>query len=391
MMNIGHHLARFREQQVPDQPRLARRSLPRAPLMPTLAASRAPHPPPSPAPGARIRIGFVPLTDAAPILVAHAHGLFRKRGLEVELSREVGWATVRDKVIYRELDAAHAVAPMLVATTLGLGCLATPCLSAHVLNAHGNAITLSTALWKRGVRDASTLRDEIRRIRHERLLVLGVVFGCSAQHIILRDWLRGAGIDPDKDLRIVVVPPPQLHRNLAAGTIDGYCVGDPWNTLAVREKTGWIVATSAALAPGHPEKVFMVREDFAAARPEEHLALVSALQEAARLCDEPAFRPELAKLLSRPEFINLPARLLAPALVGPLDLGDGGDSVSAENYIRFFRDEAHVPSPLRAQWMIDGLVRHGVIAKGLSPPADLARRVFRADLCAQARARHAAA
>lgn len=358
-----------------------------------MASSLSPRPPSSPtvAPsGSRIRIGFIPLTDAAPILVAHAHGLFKKRGLDVELSREVGWATVRDKIIYRELDAAHAVAPMVVATTLGLGCLATPCLSACVLNAHGNALTLSTALWKRGVRDAATLRAEIQQTRHERLLVLGVVFGCSAQHIILRDWLRGAQIDPDKDLRIVVVPPPQLHRNLAAGTIDGYCVGDPWNSLAVREKTGWIAATSAELAPGHPEKAFMVREDFAAARPDEHLALVSALQEAAIVCDDPGFRPELTRLLSRPEFVNVPARLLAPALVGPIELGGGREPVSAENYIRFSRDEANVPTPLRAQWMIDGLLRHGVIARGVVPPPDLARRVFRSDLFSQARARHAA-
>jgi ABC-type nitrate/sulfonate/bicarbonate transport system substrate-binding protein len=340
--------------------------------------------------GSRIRIGFIPLTDAAPIVVAQTHGFFKKRGLDVELSREVGWATVRDKIVYRELDAAHCVAPMLVATTLGLGCIATPCLSAYVLNAHGNALTLSTSLWKRGVRDAFTLRDEIQRTRHERLLVLGVVFGCSAQHIILRDWLRGAQIDPDKDVRIVVVPPPQLHRNLAAGTIDGYCVGDPWNTLAVREKTGWIVATSADLAPGHPEKAFMVREDFAAARPDEHLALVSALHEAALLCDDVDFRPELARLLSRPEFVNVPPRLLSPALCGPLELGGGREPVSADNYIRFARDDANCPSPLRAQWMIDGLLRHGIVARNTPIPADFARRVFRSDLFAQARARHAA-
>lgn len=341
-------------------------------------------------PGSRIRVGFVPLTDAAPILVAHAHGLFKKLGLDVELSREVGWATVRDKIIYRELDAAHCVAPMVVATTLGLGCLATPCLSACVLNAHGNALTLSAALWKRGVRDAATLREEIVRTRHERLLVLGVVFGCSAQHIILRDWLRGAQIDPGKDVRIVVVPPPQLHRNLAAGTIDGYCVGDPWNSLAVREKTGWIAATSAELAPGHPEKAFIVREDFAASRPEEHLALVAALQEAAVLCDDPGFRPELARLLARPEFVNVPVRLITPALVGPIDLGGGREPVSADDYIRFSRGEANVPAPPRAHWMIDGLSRHGVIPRGAVPPDDLARRVFRPDLFAQARARRGA-
>lgn len=345
----------------------------------------------SPALGGRLRLGFIPLTDAAPILVAHTHGLFTRHGLDVELSREVGWATVRDKIIYRELDASHAVAPMVVSTTLGVGCLATPCLSAYVLSAHGNAITLSSALWKRGVRDAATLRDEIRRTRHERLLVLGVVFTHSAQNIILRDWLRGAQIDPDKDVRIVVVPPPQLHRNLAAGTLDGYCVGDPYNSQAVREKTGWIATTSAHLAPGHPEKALLVREDFAVARAEEHLSLVAALQEAAVLCDDPAFRPELVKLLARPEYLNLPPKTLAPALLGPLDLGQGDEPVSAENYIRFSASEANVPTPLRAQWIIDGLVRHGLVPKGVALPADLARRVFRSDLFSQARARHGAA
>ncbi len=337
--------------------------------------------------GGRLRLGFIPLTDAAPILIAQTLGLFAKRGLDVELSREVGWATVRDKIIYRELDASHAVAPMVVSTTLGLGCLASPCLTACVLSAHGNSITLSAALWQAGVRDATTLRDEIRRTRHERLLVLGVVFTHSAQHIILRDWLRGAQIDPDKDVRIVVVPPPQLHRNLAAGTIDGYCVGDPYNTQAVREKTGWIAAISANLAPGHPEKIFMVREDFATARAEEHLALVSALQEAAVICDDEGFRPELVRILARPEYLNVPAKTLAPALIGPLELGRGAETVSAAHYLRFARDEANVPTPLRAQWMIDGFVRHGLMPKGQGLPPDLARRVFRADLFSQARAR----
>lgn len=341
--------------------------------------------------GSPLRIGFIPLTDASPLIVAHTQGLFARRGLEVRLSREVGWATVRDKIIYRELDAAHAVAPMVMAATLGLGCLPTPCVTAYALNAHGNAITLSTALWKRGVRDVDTLREEIVRTRHERLLVLGVVFACSAQNILLRDWLRSARIDPDKDVRIVVVPPAQLHRNLAAGTLDGYCVGDPWNSLAVREKTGWIAATSAELSPGHVEKIFMVREDFAVARAEEHLALVAALAEAAVLCDAPEFRPELVKLLARPEYLDVPARIIAPALVGPFALGAERGAVEATDYIRFHAREANVPTQARAQWIIDGLVRHGLVPKGQIIPPDLVRRVFRADLFAQSRARHGAA
>jgi two-component system, oxyanion-binding sensor len=334
--------------------------------------------------GTRLRVGFIPLTDAAPLIVAHEEGLFRKRGLTVELSREVGWATIRDKIIYRELDAAHAVAPMLLATSLGLGCLATPCLSACVLNAHGNAITLSTSLWTRGVRDAATLRTEIMRTRHEKLLVLGVVFAQSAQNIILRDWLRGAQIDPDRDVRIVVVPPAQVHRNLAAGTLDGYCVGEPWNTLAVREKTGWVAAISADLAPGHPEKVLMVREDFAVGRPDDHLALVSSVVEAAGLCRSPDYRHGLIKLLARPEYLNLPTKLIAPALEGPFGLGAELGSRPADDYIRFHAHEANSPTPLRAQWLIDGLVRHGLIPAGTVLPPNLARRVFRSDLYTQA-------
>lgn len=341
--------------------------------------------------GSALRVGFIALTDAAPLIVAQTQGIFRRLGLTVRLSREVGWATVRDKMIYRELDASHAVAPMAAATTLGLGCLPTPCVTAFVLNAHGDAITLSTALWKRGVRDAATLRDEITRIRHERLPVLGVVFACSAQNILLRDWLRAAGIDPEKDVRIVVVPPAQLHRNLAAGTLDGYCVGDPWNSLAVREKTGWIAATSAQISTGHPEKVLMVREDFAVARAEEHLALVAAAAEAAALCDDPAFRPELVKILARPEYLDVPARVLAPALVGPFALGAELGSVDAADYIRFHAQDANTPTPTRAQWIIDGLVRHGLVPRGQAVPTDLARRIFRADLHAQALARHRAA
>ncbi|MEY4487858.1 MAG: hypothetical protein RIQ79_366 [Verrucomicrobiota bacterium] len=339
--------------------------------------------------GARLRVGFIPLTDAAPLIVAHEHGLFRKRGLDVELSREVGWATIRDKIIYRELDAAHAVAPMVLSTSLGLGCLPTPCLTACVLSAHGNAVTLSAQLWKRGVRDASTLRDEIVRTRHERPLVLGVVLAHSAQNIILRDWLRSAQIDPDRDVRIVVVPPPQLHRNLAAGTVDGYCVGDPWNTLAVSEKTGWIAAVSADLAQGHPEKVLMVREDFAVARSPEHLALVAAVAEAAVICGDAAFRPELIKLLARTEYLNLPARVLSPALLGPIALGAGQGSREATDYIRFHDHEANIPTPMRAQWIIDGLLRHGLIPAGTVVPPAFAQRVFRSDLYTQALRRQA--
>ncbi len=334
-----------------------------------------------------LRIGFIPLNDAAPIIVAHEHGLFHRHGLNVTLCREVGWATIRDKIIYRELDAAHALGAMVLSTTLGLNCLPCPSLTAFVLNTHGNCITLSEELWQRGVRDAATMRDEIIRSRHERTYVFGVVFAHSSHRIHLCDWLRSAGVHPEKDVRIVVVPPPQLFRNLVAGTIDGYCVGDPWNSLAVREKTGWCVATSSELAPGHPEKVLMVRQDFAANEGERHLALVSALAEAATLCDDPSFRPELARLLARREYLNLPERVVAASLLGPLELGHDRRT-DAASFIHFHRDGANDPSAAKAAWLIDGFTRHRLFPPGHDLPRDLGRRTFRSDLYHQAVRKH---
>ncbi len=326
-----------------------------------------------------LRIGFIALNDAAPIIVAQEHGFFKKHGLAVTLSREVGWATIRDKVIHRELDAAHALGAMLISTRLGLNCLPTDCLTALVLNTNGNCITLSEDLWQRGVRDARSLRDEIVRSRHERTYVFGVVFAHSAQRILLCDWLRSGGIDPEKDVRVVIVPPPQLFRNLAAGTIDGYCVGDPWNSLAVREKTGWCPDLSPTLAAGHAEKVFMVLNDFAETRAGEHLALVAALAEAAALCDKPDFRPELCTLLARKEYLNVPARVIQSSLVGPFEAGHN-THFPATDFIQFHRNAANDPSAAKAAWLIEGFKRNRFLPAGVTIPADLGAKIFRSDL-----------
>ena len=326
-----------------------------------------------------LRIGFIALNDAAPIIVAHENGIFQKHALSVELSREVGWATVRDKVIHRELDAAHALGAMVISTNLGLNCLPCECLTGFVLNTNGNCITLSEDLWTRGVRDAATMRDEVIRSRHDRTYVFGVVFAHSSHRIHICDWLRSGGIDPEKDVRVVVVPPPQLFRNLAAGTIDGYCVGDPWNSLAVREKIGWCPAISPDLAPGHAEKVVMVRSDFAESRAEEHLAMIAALAEAAALCDEPDFRPELCKILARREYLNVPVRVIQSSLVGPFDYGHGR-TVSADDFIHYHRNGANDPTAAKAAWLIEGFNRHRFLPAGVTVPSDLGARAFRSDL-----------
>ena len=329
-----------------------------------------------------LRIGFVALTDAAPIVMAKEQGLFSKHGIDVELSREVGWATIREKIIYGELDAAHAPAPMLWSTRLGLGSAPSAVLTAIVLNLHGNAITLSERLWDAGVRDPASLRDEARRRRGERKLTFGVVFTFSSHHLFLLAWLRAAGLDPARDVRIVVVPPAQMFRNLAAGTIDGYCVGEPWNSLAVREKAGWCPAWSATFQPRHLEKVLMVTEKFATERHAEHTAVIQALNEACLWCHEPAHREQLAQTLAGPHYINQSARIIAPALLGAFDCGHE-QIASIPDFHIFHGEDTNCPNVEKATLLQRDLVEAGLIEEATADDT-LPAKLFRTDLFHQA-------
>jgi ABC-type nitrate/sulfonate/bicarbonate transport system substrate-binding protein len=323
-----------------------------------------------------LRLGFVPLTDAAPLIVAQEHGLFVRHGLSVQLSREVGWATIREKIIYGELDAAHAPAPMLWGTRLGLGCPPSEVLTALVLSRHGNAITLSPRLRPAEVRDAASFQALIRSRHGENRFTFGAVFPFSSHYLLLRRWLAAAGVDPARDVRIVIIPPAQMFRNLAAGTIDGYCVGEPWNSLAVREEAGWCPAWSAGEAPGHLEKVLMVTRRFAEKRAAEHEAIVAALVEACAWCDEPSHREALATLLAGPRYLNLPVRVIAPALLGRFSCGHGRTETIPDFHV-FHRGNANVPALAHALALQRDLADAGLLER---PPADLPALVFREDL-----------
>jgi len=326
----------------------------------------------------RLRLGFVALTDAAPLIAAQELGLFIRHRVEVDLRREVGWATVRDKVVYGELDAAQAPAPLLWSAQLGLGGPRCDVLTALVLNLHGNAITLSSRLHSAGVNNAATFRAEAHRRRGEARLTLGIVYPFSSHHLQLRQWLLAAGLDPEKDVRIVVVPPAQMFRNLAAGTLDGYCAGEPWGSVAVQAGQGWCPTWSARLSPGHVEKVLMVRADFARERSDEHLALVAALNEACAWCDEPGNRPQLAGWLAEPRYLDVSVHAIRPALTGRFDNGAGQIETVADFHI-FSRGGANRPNPAAAATLQNELGSAGLLPSPLTS-TDLPSRLFRADL-----------
>ncbi len=331
-----------------------------------------------------LRVGFVPLTDCAPLVLAQELGLYAKYHLNVRLSQEVGWASIRDKIIFGELDAAHALATMPFCATFGLGSIACDCVTGLVLNLHGNAITLSTDLRRRGVRDVKTLREEIERSRGKRIYTFGVVFPYSSHNFLLRHWLASGGINPDRDVRIVVVPPPSMFANLKNGNLDGYCVGEPWNSMAVQAGIGWCVTTSAQLSPGHPEKVLMVRRDFTTTHAGEHLRLLAALLEACAFCDQPKNRDQIIDTLAQPQYINATPDSLRRGLAGSFDFGHGRVEELPDFHV-FSRHDANEPSAEKAAWVVNHLLRSGAIQDRSILQTAPTRKIFRTDLFDQAR------
>ncbi|MCB1275606.1 CmpA/NrtA family ABC transporter substrate-binding protein [Prosthecobacter sp.] len=306
-----------------------------------------------------VRIGFIALTDCAPLLVARDHELFRKHGVRVELSCEVGWATIREKLLYGQVDAAHAIAGLALAMRMGISTPPCRVVAPFVFNLHGNAITLSRDLWNRGVRDAASLKKLIRSSSSRRF-TFGVVSRCSSHNFLLRRWLVAGGIDVDKEVRIVVLPPTQMASNLTAGLVDGCCVGEPWSSAAVERGIGWIAATSEELAPGHPEKVLLTTESFIERHADEALAITAALKEACVFCDVKENRAEVARILVKSGYFSVSEEILKRSLVGPLDLGTGAKA-AVDGFHVFHRRDANEPTSERGRWLLEEFIAHGLL------------------------------
>ncbi len=328
----------------------------------------------------RLRLGFIPLADCAPLAAAEALGLFRAEGLDVELVREASWATIRDKVQARLLDGAHMLGPMALASSLGIGGERSDILAPMALNLNGSAVSISRDLvlemraadpeaMARQPRTARALKRVISRRRADGAapLTFAVVFAFSMHAYELRYWLADAGIDPDRDLRLVVSPPARMAERLRSGEIDGFCVGAPWNAAAEADGSGEIVVRASDIWPRGPDKVLGVARAFAENDPETLQALLRALIRAAHWADQPENRPALAELLARPEYVDQPAPLLARALV------DSSDAII------FHAGAANFPWLSHAAWFLAQMRRWGQAGPELDIAA-AAAAVYRPDL-----------
>ncbi|MFT6164245.1 CmpA/NrtA family ABC transporter substrate-binding protein [Zhongshania aliphaticivorans] len=319
-----------------------------------------------------VTLGFIPLTDCAPLVIAHEKGYFASEGLNVTLSREVSWAGIRDKVGLGILDGAQMLASIPVASRLGVGGPKIDMVSAMVLDLNGNAITVNNQLYNHlyeidsrsefspliAAQALQCLIEENKRSKRPKLR-FGVVYPCSTQSYELRYWLASAGIDPDRDVEIVVIPPPKMVTAMTDGDIHGFCVGEPWNTLAVQQQIGHVVATKYQLWNNSPEKVFAVSESWSKENPATHQALLRALIKACIWLDKKENRRLTAKIISQAAYIALPEETVALSLMGSSLKHHGLPPEKVEDFHVFHRYSANFPWLNHAEWFISQMYRWG--------------------------------
>ncbi len=339
-----------------------------------------------------LRIGFIPLADAAALFVAVDKGFAAAEGSSVELVREVSWSNVRDKLNIGMFDAAHLLAPVAIASSLGLGHVKVPIVVPFNLALNGNAITVSPALHQAiAARVTGDLVDplvtaqalalvvEDRRKAGAEPLTFGMTFPFSTHNYQLRYWMAAGGVDPDEDVRLVVLPPPYMVGSLQEGQVDGFCVGAPWNSVAVDLGVGRILHFGVDLFSRAAEKALALRQSFADENPNAVAALIRALHHAARFIEDAANRREVASILARPDRVGVDAEVILRTLEGRLKISPDGAIRENARYLLIGAEGAERPDPTQAAWLYAQMARWGQ-APISSDLLDAAKATFRADL-----------
>jgi NitT/TauT family transport system ATP-binding protein len=317
-----------------------------------------------------LHIGFIPLVDAAALIVAVDKGFTAAEGLEVTLVREVSWSNVRDKLNIGLFEAAHLLAPVAIASSLGVGHVKVPIVAPFNLGINGNAITVSPSLHAAIMTEIegdrldpmATARALSRVVAARRKsgaepLTFAMTFPFSTHNYQLRFWMAAGGVDPDEDVRLVVLPPPFMVESLENGHVDGFCVGAPWNSIAVDHGVGHILHFVADILVHAAEKVLAIRQGWADKNPEVVARLMRALSRAAEFIEEPGNRAEAARMLARPERIGVDAEVIQRTLDGRLKISPDGAIRENSRYLLVGREGAGRPDPVQAAWLYSQMVR----------------------------------
>lgn len=312
-------------------------------------------------------MGFVALIDAASIIAAFELGYFAEEGVDVVLCREIGWANIRDKLAFNRLDASHALIGHTVRSAIGDGFAGVPLRSVMALGTGGDGITLSSRLINAGVTSAATLKQYVARTQHSSRPVFASVSESSVHHYLLRQWLSAEGIDPDEDVRLCVLPPPQMAAHMADRQIDGFCAGEPWNSLAHAQGSGRIVALTTDIVPAHPDKVLAVNQIWASQEPQVVEALVRAIIRGSQYCADDRNLSDVALMLSDSRYLGIPSETILSSLRLDRSFGLQDRAMSRVQNWAMRSFDTTFPSRTHAAWFVTQLLRWGHVPASTDP------------------------
>jgi len=314
--------------------------------------------------GNKIKIGFIPLTDCASVVMAKELGLYEKYGVDVEVTKEASWASVRDKLLSGDLDASHCLFGMPFSVYTGVGGSAGSELPiAMMLNSNGQAITLSKELSQAGFRDLAAAKSVIEKAMSEREVTFAMTFPGGTHDLWLRYWLGAAGIDQTKT-KIITIPPPQMVSNMQVGNMDGFSVGEPWNGVAVLKDIGFTHISSQDIWKDHPEKALVLNKAFSE-RTDELKGVMKAILEASKWLDDLDNRKEAAKVIGHQAYVNAPPEEIENRLLGKYNLGAGlGEHIYTDDYMLFHKEgSVNFPRKSHAMFFMSQYVRFGYLDK----------------------------
>lgn len=320
---------------------------------------------PNPPASEPVKLGFIPLTDCSPIVMAKELGLFKKYGVEVVVTKETSWANVRDKILTGELDGAHCLYTMPFSVYTGVGGKAGSEMKiAMMLNVNGQAITLSNDFCgKVAFKQMNKVTPVVAaKLKAEKEVTFAMTFPGGTHDLWLRNWMSLAGLN-QKAVKIITIPPPQMVANMKVGNMDGYCVGEPWGGVAVKQGIGFTQIASQDIWKDHPEKALVVNKEFSASRREDLKKVMKAIMEACIWLDNPANRKKAAGIIGKAPYVNAAADVIESRLMGDYNLGcSQGTEVYGNNYMLFYKGgTVNYPRKAHAIWAMAQFVRFGYL------------------------------
>ena len=327
-----------------------------------------------------MRFGIIALTDCAPIVMAHELGLFKKFGITSVVSKEASWAVIRDKLSIGDNQATHMLIGMPFASTMGLaGSPVKPMVIPWLLNRNGQAITLNNSLKAAGVRQPAQIKPIAVKARAAgEPLTFAMTFPTGTHAMWIRYWLASGGINPDKDISLITIPPAQMVANMKIDKMDGFCVGEPWNLRAIQDGIGFTAVTTQQIWKDHPEKVCAFTEEFANRNPKTVKAVLKALHLASVELDKMENRAKFAEIIARPAYINTTAAAIIERLQGKYNYGDGRTEQDP-SYMVFSSRNTNYPHQIYGRWWLTQFRRWGMV-KAAPDYAGVPKRVLRSDL-----------